>query len=79
MKECKEEMKLILSGTWTISPKWQIVIPKEVRDILWLKSWDNITFVLKDNAALVLIPSTSLDDLMHYVSQEKNIQVISKK
>ena len=46
----------------TISSKYQVVIPKEVRDHLDLKPKQKMTFVEKDRL-LILIPESSLDDL----------------
>ena len=46
----------------TISSKYQVVIPKAVRDHLDLKPKQKMTFVEKDRL-LILIPESSLDDL----------------
>ena len=46
----------------TISSKYQVVIPKAVRDHLDLKPKQKMTFVEKDRL-LILIPESSLDEL----------------
>jgi AbrB family looped-hinge helix DNA binding protein len=46
----------------TISSKYQVVIPKKVRDHLDLKPKQKMTFVEKDRL-LILIPESSLDEL----------------
>ena len=46
----------------TISIKFQVVIPKPVREHLNLKPKQKLTVIEKDNM-LIMIPETSLDDL----------------
>ncbi len=46
----------------TISSKYQVVIPKPVRERLHLKSKQKLTVIEKD-CMLILIPHTSLDAL----------------
>ncbi len=46
----------------TISSKFQVVIPKSVREHLNLKPKQKITFVEKDRL-LILIPESSLEQL----------------
>ncbi len=46
----------------TISSKYQVVIPKPVREHLNLKPRQKLT-VIEKNKMLILIPHTSLDEL----------------
>ncbi|MBU1169188.1 MAG: AbrB/MazE/SpoVT family DNA-binding domain-containing protein [Proteobacteria bacterium] len=46
----------------TISSKYQVVIPKQVREHLNLKPKQKLTVIEKDRM-LILIPQVSLDDL----------------
>jgi AbrB family looped-hinge helix DNA binding protein len=46
----------------TISSKYQVVIPKPIRDRLHLKPGQKLTVIEKDNM-LILIPSASLAQL----------------
>ncbi len=46
----------------TISSKYQVVIPKQVRENLHLKPQQKLTVIEKDKM-LILIPPTSLDSL----------------
>ena len=46
----------------TISSKYQVVIPKPVREHLNLKPQQKLTVIEKDRM-LILIPATSLDEL----------------
>jgi AbrB family looped-hinge helix DNA binding protein len=41
------EIGLKLCSIVTLWPKWQIVIPKEIRDAVNLKQWDNMVMFLK--------------------------------
>lgn len=68
MQEKKCEMKLY----WTTSiwPKWQLVIPKEVREILGLNTWDSITVVVKDDRFIWLVRNNDLTELMEYFKME---------
>lgn len=68
MEEKKCEMKLY--GTTNIWPKWQLVIPKEVRELLWLNTWDSITIVVKDDRFIGLVRNNDLNELMEFVKLE---------
>lgn len=54
----------------TISSKYQIVIPKPVREHLNLKPRQKLTVIEKDKM-LILIPSISLDELRGIASGTK--------
>jgi AbrB family looped-hinge helix DNA binding protein len=49
-------------GAITISPKYQIVIPKEVREMLHLRPGQKIKMLVIDGAATI-IPVLSLEQL----------------
>ncbi len=42
-KNC--DIKLKLGWLATIWSKWQIVIPKDIRDKIWLKTWDQVALL----------------------------------
>ena len=48
--------------TVTVSPKYQVVIPKPVREHLHLKPKQKLTVIEKDNM-LILIPQQPLENL----------------
>lgn len=47
--------------------KWQIVIPKEARDVLWLQPWDNLVVAMKNNKFIGLIKNDDVNELIEYV------------
>ena len=54
---------LKIEGTASIGTKWQIVIPKNVREKFDLKSGDDL-IVLSARSATILIKSENLEDMM---------------
>lgn len=66
----KQNCKMKLCGTTTIGPKWQIVIPKEAREVLQLNPWDSVTLVLKDDKALAIIKNENIQELFDYMKAE---------
>lgn len=75
-KKTKSNCTLRMCGTANIWTKGQVVIPKEIRDILWLNSWDSVSFILKDEKMLWILPNTSIDCLLEYIESEKDITLI---
>ena len=72
----QKEHTLRICGTWSIGSKWQIVIPKDVRDLLGMKPWDSMSFLLKDEKFLWMVPNNSIDLIMQYIESEKNVSLI---
>lgn len=66
----KQKCKIKLYGTTTIWPKWQLVIPKEIRDLLSISPWDSMTIMLKDNKFIWIIKNDDLKDLIDYLKNE---------
>lgn len=56
--------------TWTIWQKWQIVIPKDVRNSLNLQSWDSLTIFTKDNKIIAMIKNDDISELIYYAKSE---------
>ena len=63
----KHTCKMKLCWTTTIWPKWQIVIPKDARDVLNLNPWDSVTLVMKDDKALAIIKNENIAELFEYM------------
>ena len=53
-------------ATTTISPKYQVVIPKDVREKLHLKSGQKMTVILK-GGVVHLIPEKSLESFRGFL------------
>ncbi|WP_419658682.1 transcriptional regulator, AbrB-like [Desulfosarcina variabilis str. Montpellier] len=62
----------------TISSKYQVVIPKPVRERLNLKPKQKLTVIEKDRM-LILIPQISLDDLRGIAAGAKTDDYREKK
>ena len=75
-RKTEQEHTLRICGTWSIWSKGQIVIPKEVREILGMESWDSVSFLLKDEKFLWIVPNNSIDLIMQYIESEKNVSLI---
>lgn len=56
---------------WTVSlwAKWQIVIPKEIRDLLELKTGDSLSILLKWGKFIGLIRNNDLTELLEFMKQ----------
>lgn len=66
-KECFIKLCWVVN-VWT---KWQIVIPKDIRDKLDIKSGDTMAVVLNDDKYIWLVKNEDLNELMSYVSESK--------
>lgn len=66
----ENKCKIKLSWTTTIWPKWQIVIPKEIRDKLNLNHWDSVTILLKDDKFIWIVKNDDLKELFEYIKSE---------
>lgn len=56
--------------TTTVWPKWQVVIPKEIRDKLNINTWDNMVVLIKNWKFIWLVKNDDIWDLMKYVTSE---------
>ena len=66
--------KWIVKICWTVSvwPKWQVVIPKEVRDIVGIQSGDKVVILLRNNRFIWILKA---DDLQEVVDYAKSVGV----
>lgn len=66
----KENISLKICGTGTVGPKWQIVVPKEIRTIMNIAPGDNVIFLLKDNKFAGFVKNTDFVDIIEYAKAE---------
>lgn len=62
--------KIKLCGTAAIGTKGQIVIPKDVRDLLGLQPGTGVTILVKDDKFVGLIRNDNLLNLIEYARAE---------
>ena len=63
-------LDLKVVGTTSLWSRGQIVIPKEVRDTLGLKPWDNMVVLMKNDKYIWLVKNDNIWDLMKYIASE---------
>lgn len=66
-----------MSNTVTVSPKYQVVIPQDVRDFFKVKPGQKLQWIIHDGM-LVLVPLLSTADLRGYL-KEYDIRLIRDK
>jgi len=71
---CGDKFKI--QGTVSISAKWQIVIPKSVRDILWVNAWDDMVAITKWDKAVIFIKSNSLWEFIEFAKEHIGDDII---
>jgi AbrB family looped-hinge helix DNA binding protein len=62
-----------MHGSVVVGTYGQIVIPSDVRKLLWLSPGDSMTVITKHGMAVCLIKMDDLDTFMEYMQQEINI------
>ena len=71
--ECGADLTWILKLWWvlTIWSKWQIVIPKEVRDSLNLNPWDSVAvFYSPDKQHMWIVKNDNLDKVIEFAKDK---------
>ncbi len=66
----KKMINLKVVWTTTVWPKWQIVIPKEIRNTLGIETWDHMVVLIKDWKYIGLVKNDNIWDLMKYITSE---------
>lgn len=64
-------MSLKIRWTVTIWPKWQIVIPKDARDALDIKPWDNMLVLYSlEKKHIWIVKNDDLQKIIDYARAE---------
>jgi AbrB family looped-hinge helix DNA binding protein len=61
-----------LYGTTTVGPKWQVVIPKEIRDKLDINPGDSMAIIMKENRFIGLVRNQDIRELLDYINSIDN-------
>jgi len=62
-----------MHGSVTVGTKWQIVIPKDVRDMLSIWEWDTLMTMTKYGKFVGFIKAEDMQDFINLLKQECNI------
>lgn len=65
-KHCNMKLYWIV----TVWPKWQIVIPKELREKLNLETWSSLAVILKDDKYMWFVKNEDMGAIMKYLESE---------
>jgi len=70
---CDEKMVWSqLTGSVTVGTKGQVVIPKDVRELLDIKEGDKLMVFTKHDKAIGLVKSDDLGEFLKYMQMELN-------
>ncbi len=59
-----------MCGNVTVWPKWQVVIPKDVRELLDIKPGDSLVVIVKADRAVGMIKSENIPEMIEYIESE---------
>jgi AbrB family looped-hinge helix DNA binding protein len=62
-----------MHGSVTVGTKWQIVIPKEVRDMLGIREWDTLMTMTKYGKFVGFIKADDMEEFIDLLKTECNI------
>ncbi len=60
--------KIVWSAT--IWPKWQVVIPKNIREEMWVETGDNLVCISKWGKWVIFIKADTVLEFIDYVKNE---------
>lgn len=66
----REYEQVKIYGTSPIWPKWQIVIPKEVRNAIGLECWDILVFMVKSWKFIAMVKNDQLSEALEFAKSK---------
>ena len=54
----------------TVWPKGQIIIPKDVRDEVWISPWDRVAVLIKNGKFVWIVKNEHMWEIMEYMNVE---------
>ena len=70
----KSAIGVKMHGSVTVGTKWQIVIPKDVRDMLGITEWDTLMSMTKYGKFVWFIKAEDMGDFIDLLKAECNIE-----
>ena len=62
--------KVKICATSSVGPKGQVVIPKHLRDKIWIKPGDKVIILLRNNKFIWIVKADDLSYLLEYAKAE---------
>jgi AbrB family looped-hinge helix DNA binding protein len=69
----KQSTGVKMHGSVTVGTKWQIVIPKDVRDMLEISEWDTLMTMTKYGKFVGFIKAEDMEEFIELLKSECNI------
>lgn len=66
----RKKCDVCMYGSVTVGTKGQVVIPKEVREVLHINPGDTLMVVTKHNKAIGMVKADDLEAFMEYIRKE---------
>lgn len=68
------DMEVRMHGTVTVGSKWQIVIPKEVRNMLDLNEWDSLLTITKYGKFVGFVKTDKVEEFIELIKMEAGVK-----
>lgn len=68
------DMEVRMHWTVTVGTKWQIVIPKEVRNMLDLNEWDTLLTLTKYGKFVWFVKTDKVEEFIELIKAEAGIR-----
>lgn len=68
--DIQQKCDIKMFGSVTVGTKGQVVIPKEVREVLNIDAGDTLLVVTKHNKAIGMVKADDVEEFMKYLKDE---------